>query len=382
MKKNIERDTPFFNIAKVYVVTWLLLMSLSFAVCCLLAKGFYSDFFRQLISRWDSNSFARIAEEGYTATGDSRFMLVFFPLFPWIVRLVHLITRMPYLAAATTISYISTYFAAVMLYKILRINFNPRTSMRGVKYFLIFPFSFFFFTGMSEAFYLMLLFCAIYFIRKRKYLLGGAFGFLLSLTRLPGVIIGVLFFVETVFYIKTVLDNDGHYKEAVKACLKPVIGMFMTLSGFLSYLLLNYIVTGDAFRFMMLQKENWGQYMTNPLYMLKIVFDQQIARNDSLLFWGVAIPNLLSFALCVVCFFYLLRFMPASYSLYHGVYTYICYSPSWLLSGGRYSLGAFGIYIMLAGITKKKWVDAILTIASFAFLVFWTVLYIYYSALY
>jgi len=147
-------------------------------------------------------------------------------------------------------------------------------------------------------------------------------------------------------------------------------------------LLLNYVVTGDAFRFIALQKENWSQYMTNPFYMLKIVFEQQIARDDILLLWGVAIPNLFAFALCLVCFFYLMRKMPPSYTLYHGFYTYICFSPSWLLSGGRYSLGAFGIFAMLAGITKKKWADAILTIISFAFLVFWTVLYIYYSALY
>src|SRR3989442_15600924 len=39
-------------------------------------------------NRWDATHYQNIAQHGYQAIGEARFLLVFFPLYPLLVRLV------------------------------------------------------------------------------------------------------------------------------------------------------------------------------------------------------------------------------------------------------------------------------------------------------
>src|SRR6185295_14520702 len=44
-------------------------------------------------NRWDALNYQKLAEFGYSATGENQPLLVFYPLFPWTVRLFTLLTR-------------------------------------------------------------------------------------------------------------------------------------------------------------------------------------------------------------------------------------------------------------------------------------------------
>ena len=39
-----------------------------------------------LWNRWDATHYLSLAEHGYTVTGEGRFSIVFYPLYPWLVR--------------------------------------------------------------------------------------------------------------------------------------------------------------------------------------------------------------------------------------------------------------------------------------------------------
>ena len=85
---------------------------LSRLAAMLLAYGFYrvlgvgelsfAGSFEQLWLHWDTRHYIGIAQDGYTAVGDERLRLVFFPLYPLLMRLVSpLWWRRPLLPAGT-----------------------------------------------------------------------------------------------------------------------------------------------------------------------------------------------------------------------------------------------------------------------------------------
>lgn len=41
----------------------------------------------EIWNRWDAVNYQRLAQFGYSATGESQPLLVFYPLYPWTVRL-------------------------------------------------------------------------------------------------------------------------------------------------------------------------------------------------------------------------------------------------------------------------------------------------------
>src|SRR5215211_8062009 len=52
-----------------------------------------SNSFFGILKRWDALNYLKIAESGYTAVGDDRFLIVFFPLYPFLVSVASFFTR-------------------------------------------------------------------------------------------------------------------------------------------------------------------------------------------------------------------------------------------------------------------------------------------------
>ena len=50
-------------------------------------------------NRWDGPQYLLIAQHGYGVAGDQRLALVFFPLYPWLIRLVAFVVRDPVVSA-------------------------------------------------------------------------------------------------------------------------------------------------------------------------------------------------------------------------------------------------------------------------------------------
>lgn len=48
--------------------------------------------FFEIWKHWDAESYLKIAELGYSAVGERRFLIVYFPLYPSLVALVELLT--------------------------------------------------------------------------------------------------------------------------------------------------------------------------------------------------------------------------------------------------------------------------------------------------
>ena len=93
----------------------------------------------QIWDQWDFGYYQKIAEFGYSGEDGS---IAFYPLFPWSIRLVASIGG-SYLAAALIVSGIASVVAAILLRRLVQLDYPTSVAMRSVWFFLIFPTAYF-----------------------------------------------------------------------------------------------------------------------------------------------------------------------------------------------------------------------------------------------
>jgi len=64
----------------------------------------------------------RLAQFGYSATGELQPLLVFYPLYPWTVRLFALVTR-DYLVSAFIVSTLASLVTAIVLMRLVELDY-------------------------------------------------------------------------------------------------------------------------------------------------------------------------------------------------------------------------------------------------------------------
>jgi hypothetical protein len=88
--------------------------------------------------RWDSSNYIDIAKNWYVNEGEQRFFIVFFPLYPVLIRLTTF--NFEYInLSALVVSNVSSIFAAVYLFKLSKLDFNDDVAKKVVLYLSIFP---------------------------------------------------------------------------------------------------------------------------------------------------------------------------------------------------------------------------------------------------
>jgi len=108
-----------------------------YAAQCVIAAGESYDGWMEIWQRWDAIHYLQLAEDGYSAIGDDRVLLAFFPLFPWLVRGVEFFLR-DFLAAAFVVSGVASIAVALLLKKITRLDADEPVA--GLALWLLFIF--------------------------------------------------------------------------------------------------------------------------------------------------------------------------------------------------------------------------------------------------
>lgn len=317
--------------------------------------------------RWDANNYIRIATVGYDGYYENGMAttLVFFPLYSWIMKLFNLF--IPSIAACGLIVSTLCYsLGCVFLYALVCEDYGKSIAKRTVILISIFPFSFFFGAIMPESTFLLTGCACMYFARKRHFVLSGIFGALASLSRMQGLLLAVFFVTEWInAYKPFTLLKGKEYKTLCKHIFSKLSPVLIMPVGTLIYLYQNYAVTGDAFKFLEYQERVWGQHAQ--------YFGQTVAdnfRNLTTTLWSetqsvcIWLPQLVLFFLCTATLVYGLRRHRSGYILFLVLYLIMNYTPSLLLSGGRYMCVAFPMFIILGEFFEthpKLWEGAIIT---------------------
>ena len=136
--------------------------------------------------RFDALWYLRIAELGYSPNDGS---MVYFPLYPLLIRIVGKVMLSNYLVAALIVSSLAYVGALFCLYKLTERQFGRASARRSTTYLAIFPTAFFFLAPYTESLFLLFTLAAFLCASGKRWWLAGAMGYLASLTRLQGVVL-------------------------------------------------------------------------------------------------------------------------------------------------------------------------------------------------
>lgn len=299
--------------------------------------------------RWDTTHYTGIAENWYQNQGDARFHIVFYPFYPILIRLFYYIVW-DYSVAAMLVSNLSIAFAIAVFYKLLRIDFSKETTKTAITLFAFHPFSFFCSLAMTESTFLLITLLFFFFLRKEKWVLAGLMGFFATLTRN----FGLLFVIPYGVWLIIISVRKKYSFGKFMARLLPG---FLILAGFGVYLCINKSITGNWFQFMIYQKEHWSQEISciwknavNPY----IWFFQTYRGNPSMQYF-TWLPLILSEIIAVISIILKWKQVPFVYKIYALAYLFLTLTASWPLSGSRYLMLMFPMYISYGLICDKKW---------------------------
>lgn len=316
-----------------------------------------------LLARWDSGWYISIAQNGYFFNEHANSSVVFFPLYPLLIRSLCALTRLNPVISGETISLFALIGALIVLHKLVRIDFNRAVANRTLLFLLIFPTSFFFASVYTESLFLLLAVCGFYAARKQQWVLAGVCGFAASLTRFAGVLVVVGIAVEYLqqheFSLKKIrAQAQGSIKQ-----LLFILGGFLGIGACMAYLHFKF---GNALLFFTAQRtfDRWFEWpwVTLKSY-LGLLLHPALQSSELYFSRALELASVIGFGALVYVVFKKLRISYAVFAL--GAYLLPLFSNSFQ-SMQRYVIVLFPCFIMLALLAKQPWLDrAILVFSTF-----------------
>ena len=334
---------------KVFAVTFvfriLIFLLVGLAACFILYPGSGPDAFLWIWKRWDGLHYVNLAElgySGYVEDGKNLF-LVFFPLYPWLMRVVSLITGNT-MAAGLLLSFMCYGAGCVFLYKLAAFELGRGGAVRTVLFLSVYPYAFFFGGIMTESLFLLTTAAGLWYIRRHRWWLAGMWGLLAAMTRMHGVLLIGAAAAELV-------EHLGRFDW--KAIVRRLPALILPAVGTLVYLALNWSVTGNPFAFTVMQ-QHWSQGFCPIADTLWYVLQNALSYPTELVRYQIWVPTILLFPVFFVLLVWARNKFRGMYTLYGFVYLVLNYSLSWLLSAGRYLSCALPFFLFAAALTRGR----------------------------
>lgn len=322
-----------------------------------------------MMERWyfffrstDAPHYIGIANNWYVTAGDPRFHIVFLPLYPILTRMAGTVLGSTY-AASLAVSLACFGAAAALLYKLALEEMGKKAAERAVRYLLLLPAGFFFAAPMAESLFLLLSIGCVSLARRRRFFLAGALGMLAAFTRSPGMLLAVPLGIEAARSL--VLDYKKNKGALLRGLMARVPCVLMVFLGFGAYLLVNQLVTGNAWQFAIYQREHWYQQLGWFFNTAQVQLNQLLhsfATNDAPSSWGLWLPNLLAQAAALLLIGLAAKKLRPVHTVYALAYFFIVMGATWLLSAPRYLAGMYALPLILSSLTQRKKTDAAATV--------------------
>lgn len=285
-------------------------------------------------NRWDAPHYLFVAQHGYAPTGEGRLFLVFFPLYPWLVRATAWVVQ-DALSAAFLVSGVASVLAVVLLYRLARLDVAEPVARRAALFALVFPTSYFLHIPYTESLFLALVLLAFLAAREGRWRVAGLVGVLASLTRPNGILLLPALAVEAWCQHRQQSLRGGWW------WLGAVPG------GVGVHLLVNQVVAGHPTAFLEILRTHWHKTLNWPWVGL--------AGTYRSVFWRtpyeahmVGVQELLYAALGALVVGAAVRSLPASYAVWTATNWLASVSTTFVLSVPRYTLVLFPVYLLMA----------------------------------
>ncbi len=319
--------------------------------------NFNIKYLYQYITRWDAPHYIDIAdhwyinEEEYFANKDlyadkEYVFIAFYPLFPVITRIFSYIFGSVEFSAyfVSNVCFLLSIWA---MYKLVAMDFKRETAFTATLMLILSPYGFFFSFAFTESLFLFLTLMFFVMLKKEKWLIAGLFGFLAALTKNFGLLLVVPYGVWLIML--TCKD-----KYTVWQFVKKLLPGALVLVGFGVYLCINKSVHGEWFKFMEYQESHWFNKISCPLENVAKHMRNFLTNDNPEVKWFIWFGNIVALSFVTLSCIAFCKKIPFLYSIYSLAMIFLTLTVSWLLSGPRYLLVNFPVYIGLAAASQNK----------------------------
>jgi hypothetical protein len=328
--------------------------------------------------RWDSQQYLRIAQFGYVNQGDAANGIVFFPFYPLLIRIITFDFNFVNLSGLI-ISNICSIITVVYLFKLVKFDYNDSVAKKTILFLSIFPTACFLSAVYTESVFLALTVASLYYARNSNWSIAGSLGILSALTRITGLVLVPTLAVEYLYQKKwtmkldRMLSLDGLRTYTIKFNVldKKLLWSIVPIVGFLIYLLINLIVTGNPLTFASIQSKHFYQNF-DPFAGWKSAIGHWLTSNyPNNLMIGLYQAIFAIFGYLMIVAAYKLKLRP-SYQVCMLFTWFFAVSTSFWLSVPRYVLLIFPQFIVLGLLSTRKSVNIAITMLSFVGFVYYT----------
>jgi len=285
-------------------------------------------------SRWDAGHYLYLAQHWYTSIGDEANFIVFYPLYPLILKPIIFLTQ----DAAISGIILSTMLfitGAYFFYELLKLDYSERVARASVILLAIFPTSYFFNSPYTESLFLLVFSLSFYLARKGEWVFVGIITALGCLTRPFGLLIlpSILF--------EWFITKDRKWKSLPIIVLPSILAM-------IGYLYINKTIYGDFFMFQKILADHWQKHLMSPILSIKdtwnIALSGGLNSYTIMIGWAEAITITIAWILIPFVFKYLRK----SWAIYYTLSIILFSSTSFILSTPRYMLSIPPFFVLLA----------------------------------
>jgi Gpi18-like mannosyltransferase len=354
----------WFDPQSVALVLFIKALLLFFAVIATTAMAnqpvSFPEGWLELWNRWDAQHYLDIARDGYV-TEDSRTQyqrhwIVFYPLFPWVVRVLNWLVR-EFVLSAHLVALAGAIATAIVFQRLVELDYERALARSAVVFMFIFPTAYFFHAGYTESLFMAVAVGCVLAARQRHWATAALLGALASLTRVNGLLLIPVMLIEAFMQYR----GDGGRMQRRWLWI-PLAG-----SGFLIYLAVNWRVWKDPFYFQTVMEQYWGKKLMWPWAGIARSATQALADIPwrSQLF---GVQELVFIAIGLVCTVWCWRRLRPSYAVWMTLNWLLVTSTARIMSTPRYLLTFFPMFILFALLASEKpFRGTLLTIWSVAF---------------
>ncbi|MEV6502743.1 hypothetical protein [Streptomyces prunicolor] len=145
-----------------------------------------------LTARWDALWYTRVADLGYgyevrLPNGDVHSNLAFFPLLPWLERLIHAISPLSYADGGLAVSVLASLAAAWGIFAVVELVYGGRVAVCAVLLWAVLPVGIVQSMAYSESLFTALAAWSLYAVLTGRWVTAGTLALLAGLTRPVGL---------------------------------------------------------------------------------------------------------------------------------------------------------------------------------------------------
>lgn len=290
----------------------------------------------EIWNRWDAPHYLDLARDGYVAAGVEARWIVFYPLYPWLVRACAVVLR-DELLAAFFVSGVASVAAGLLLHGLARLDEPEGTARAAVFFLLTFPTAYFLHVGYTESLFLALALGAFLAARGGRWWAAGLLGALAGMTRVNGLLLAPALACEAL----------EQYRGGGRRWRWEWLWALSAGAGFGVYLLINFRVFGDPFAFLEAQDDFWDKQLTWPWAGVRQTWGSMLGRGpaESLM---VGWQELFFVLVGLGGTAWSWARLRTSYAVWMTLNWLLWTSTSFVLSVPRYTLVMFPLYVLFA----------------------------------